>query len=101
MRSAFAQLGSPAAHILDILGNPMNFRADSPAIAFELGFARPPGPDAAAQPRERFPGANKTGQEVLQLRELHLQLPFPGPSTPREDVQDQLRTVDDLPVYRF
>ena len=35
-------------------------------------------------------------QQVLQLRELDLQLAFARPRAPREDVEDQLRAVDDL-----
>ena len=40
-------------------------------------------------------------QQVLQLRELDLQLAFARPRAPREDVEDQLRAIDDLAVERL
>ena len=63
-----------------------------------------PGParaDAAAEPRQRGARAGQTRQQVFQLRQLDLQLPFARPRPPREDVEDQLRAVDDLATDLF
>ena len=74
----------------------MNARADAPAVGFELGFAGASRADAAAQPRQRRAGADEPRQQVFQLRELHLQLAFARPRAAREDVEDELRAIDDL-----
>ena len=50
----------------------------------------PPSRDSAA------PAPASRGSRYLQLRQLDLQLAFAGPRAPREDVEDQLRAVDDL-----
>jgi hypothetical protein len=46
--------------------------------------------------RESAGPAPPARQQVLQLRELHLQLAFPRARAAREDVEDQLRAIDDL-----
>ena len=75
--------------------------ADPPAIGFELRFARAPRADAAAQPRQSAcADPDEPRHRVLQLRELDLQLAFARARAPREDVEDQLRAIDDLPVER-
>ena len=56
----------------------------------------PPGADAAAEARQRVAGADQPRQQVFQLRELHLQLALARPRAAREDVEDQLRAIDDL-----
>src|SRR5207253_4821123 len=71
-------------------------RADPAAIGFELRLARPARADAPAEPRERVAGADQPRQQVLQLRELDLQLAFARARPAREDVENQLRAVDDL-----
>ena len=40
----------------------------------------------------------KPGQQVVQLRKLHLELPFPAAGPPGENIEDDLGTVDDLQV---
>ena len=60
-----------------------------------------PGPlraDAAAQPRQRLARADQPRQQVFQLRELDLQLAFARAGAPREDVENQLRAIDDLAI---
>ena len=47
---------------------------DAPAVRFQLGFARASRADAAAQPRERGVRTDQARHQVLQLRELDLQL---------------------------
>ena len=75
--------------------------ADPPAIGLELRFAGAARADAAAQPRQRGGRADEPRQQVLQLRELDLQLAFARPRAPREDVEDELRAIDDLAVERL
>ncbi len=57
--------------------------------------------DAAAEPRQRVAGADQPRQQVFQLRELDLQLAFARPRAPREDVEDELRAIDDLAADRL
>ena len=91
-----AQLRAAVAHVLDVLGNHVNPRANPAAIGLELRPTGAPGPDAAAEARQRGAGAHKPGQEIFQLRELDLHLAFPRPRPPGEDVEDQLRAIDDF-----
>ena len=72
--------------------------ADAPAIGFEFRFAGPPRADAAAEPRQRVARSGQPRQHVLQLRQLDLQLPFARSRAPREDVENQLRAIDDAPA---
>ena len=55
----------------------------------------PPSRDSAA------PDADEPRQQVFQLRELDLQLAFARPRAAREDVEDELRAIDDLAADRF
>ena len=58
-----------------------------------------PGPRVPMPPPSRdsaVAGADQARQQVLQLRELDLQLAFARPRAPREDVEDELRAIDDL-----
>ncbi len=96
-----AQLRAPLPHLLDVFGDRVDARADAPAIGLELRFAGAPRADAAAEPRQRGARADQPRQQVLQLRELDLQLAFARPRAPREDVEDQLRAVDDLAADRL
>src|SRR6185436_15378794 len=57
--------------------------------------------DAAAEPGQRRAGADEPRQQVLELRELDLQLALARPRPPREDVENQLRAVDDLAADLF
>ena len=55
----------------------------------------PPSRDIAA------PWPVKPRQQIIQLRQLHLQLAFARAGAPGENIQDQLGAVDDLDVQRF
>ena len=44
------------------------------------------------------PRAGEPRQQILELRELDLPLPFPRSRAAGEDVEDQLRAVDHLPI---
>jgi hypothetical protein len=96
-----AKLPAPLPHLLDGLADRVNARANPAAVGFELRFARSPGADAAAQPRQRRAGPDEARQQIFQLGQLHLQLPFPRSRPPGEDIEDELRAVDDLAVDRF
>ena len=76
---------------------PVNF----PAIGFELGFARAPGADAAAQLRHFYSASAQAGQHVLQLRQLHLQLAFPRLGVFRKNIEDELGAVNHPGVDQF
>ena len=74
--------------------------ADAAAVGFELGFAGAAGADAAAQPRQRVARSDQPRHQVLELRELDLQLAFARPRAAREDVENELRAIDDLAIER-
>ena len=80
------------------VANGVNARSNPAPIGFELGLAGPSRADAAAEPRERGTGPDQPRQQVLELRELDLQLPLAGAGPAREDVEDQLRAIDDLAI---
>ena len=92
----FAQLRATPEDPFDVAADGVNARADAAAIRFELRLAGPSGPDAAAEPRERVARADEPRQQVFQLREFHLQLAFARPRAAREDVEDELRAIDDF-----
>ena len=75
--------------------------ADAAAIGFQLRFAGTARADAAAQARQRVRRSDQPRHQVLQLRELHLELAFARARAPREDVENELRAIDDLPVERL
>ena len=87
-------LGPHAAHIFDLLFHVADAPVNFPAIGFELRFARASGADAAAQLRHLDSAPAQPGQHVLQLRQFHLQLAFPGARMFRENVEDELGAVD-------
>ena len=91
-----AQLRAALPDVLDVVADGVDARPNPAAIGFELGFAGAARADAAAQPRQRRAGADQPRQQILQLRELDLQLAFARPRAPREDVENELRAVDDL-----
>ena len=68
---------------------------DDAAVGFQLGFARAPQADAAPDSRKVGPHAREPGQQVLQLRQLDLQLGLVAARPGREDVEDDFRPVHD------
>jgi hypothetical protein len=66
-----------------------------PPVGLELRLARAPRPDAAAEPLEVLPHPPHAREVVLELRQLDLQLPLGRTRVLGEDVEDQLRPVDD------
>ena len=64
--------------------------ADQAAVGLELRFARAPRADAAAEPLEVLPHAAQPGQDVVELRELDLELAL-ALARLGEDVEDEQR----------
>ena len=75
-------------------------RAREPPVGLELALARAPRPDAAAEALEVLPHPAHAREVVLELRELDLELALGAPRVLREDVEDQLRAVDDARFER-
>ena len=66
-----------------------------PSVGLELRLARAARADPAAEALEVLPHAAHARQVVLELRELDLELPLGRDGVLGEDVEDQLRAVDD------
>jgi hypothetical protein len=66
------------------------------AIRLELGLPRAASSDAAAKLRHSAPAPGEAGQLVFELCEFNLKLAFAGFGVTSEDVEDQLRSVDDV-----
>ena len=92
--------GASAAHSFEVAFDGVNALVNAAAVGFQFGFARAARADAGAQPRHGRAVSRQSRQQVVQLREFHLQLAFPGSRPAREDVQDQLRPVEHLHVQR-
>ena len=82
--------------MIDLALQRVDAGADAPAVRLELGLARAARADAAAEARERGARSGEPRQQVLELRQLDLPLSFPRTCTAREDVEDQLRAIEDL-----
>src|SRR5262249_44321511 len=76
--------------------------ANPPTVDLELLLAGSAPSDPAHQPRQaRVAAAHEPRKQVLELRQLHLDLPLPRLGAPREDVQDELGAIEDLEVGRL
>ena len=71
-----------------------------PAVGLELRLAGAARADAAAEALEVLPHAAHARQVVLELRELDLELALGAHGVLGEDVEDQLRPVDDARLER-
>ncbi len=74
---------------------------DPAAIGFQFCFAGTSSADPAAQTRQCRRGADETRHQILQLRELDLQLAFARARAPGKDVENQLRSIDDFRLESF
>ena len=70
-------------------------RAGEASVGLELTLTWASSPDAAPEALEVLPQAPHARQVVLELRQLDLELALRAACVLREDVEDQLRAVDD------
>lgn len=82
--------------LLDALFEVGDAIAYPPPVDLQLRFPRAPAADAACESAESLRAARQPGQSVLQLRELDLELAVGALGALRENVEDELRAVDDL-----
>src|SRR5205085_1320145 len=74
---------------------------DIPAVELELGLARTAGrAEATALALEVGPAAHQARGEMLQARQLDLQLALARVRALREDLEDQLGAAEHAPVER-
>jgi hypothetical protein len=69
------------------------------AVGFELLLAGTSGTDAAAQTRKLRTRPRQSRQQVIQLRQFHLQLALAAARMARKNVQDELGAIDHPPVH--
>ena len=68
---------------------------DESPIRFELRLARPTQPDASLLTLEVRPSSDQPRRQMLELRELHLELALERARTLRKDVQDENAPIED------
>src|ERR1019366_9680192 len=81
-------------YLADSLANP-------PTIGFELLLAGSPRPNATAESRKFFAASGQSRQQIIQLREFDLKLPFARSSVSRENIQNKLRAVNYTAIGAF
>ena len=94
-------LGTLPAHIFQLLLQALYLAADDAAISLKLGFSGAAGADTSTQSFQMLPLTGEPGQEILVLREFHLETSFPGPRPGRKDIEDECDPVDDLDTQSF
>ena len=72
---------------------PLDPLPDDPAVGLELGLARSPEADAAADTGKVGPHPGEARQQVLELRQLDLELGLVAAGPGGEDVEDDLGPV--------
>src|SRR5262249_40678336 len=77
---------------------PQQALAHPPTGDLELSFAGATRAGATPEPREMRPRARQARQEVVELRQLDLQLALEAAGAGGEDVEDQLAAVEHLDV---
>ncbi len=83
------------AHALQFVLDFLDALRDAAAVGFELRFARPTGADSAAQARHFFAVPGQSRQKITQLRQFDLHAALAGAGARRENIQNELRAVDD------
>ena len=68
--------------------------ANAPPVGFQFLFARTARADAAAEAGKFLAASGEARQQVIQLRELHLQLAFAGARVAGKNIENQLGAVN-------
>src|SRR5690606_13763839 len=89
-----------ALHALEPLLQHADALAEQPAVGLELRLTRAPQADAALLPLEVRPASDQPRGQVLELRELDLQLTFEAGRPLREAVEDQAVAVEHSRLQR-
>jgi hypothetical protein len=89
-----AARGALAAHGFDRLFDFADSIANAAAVGFEFLFARSACADTAAQSRQLFVASRQARQQIVELREFHLQLAFARTRVHGKNVEDELGAVD-------
>src|SRR5690606_11722049 len=74
--------------------------AEQAAVRLELRLARPSEADAALLPLEVGPAADEPGGQMLELRQLDLQLTFEACGALGKDVEDQPIAIEHARLER-
>ncbi len=90
-----------ASHVLELGLDLLDPFADQSPVRLELALAGAPRADPAAGAREVRPHAGQTRQVVLERGELDLEAALLRLRVPREDVDDQCRSVQHLAVEQL
>src|SRR3989475_5342335 len=91
--SSLPLIGAMLGDVLEPLLERGDLAADRAAVGFELGFARSPEADTAADTRQVGPHPRQARQQILELRPPDLQLRFVAARARREDVDNDLGAV--------
>ena len=81
-------------HLVEAVVERLDAAADQAAVGLELRFTRTAQTDAALLALEVGPAAHQARRQVLELRELDLQLAFEAARALREDVEDQAAAIE-------
>ena len=93
-------LAALVAHLAEAALEQRDAAPRDAAVGLELRLAGASRADAAAEPLEVLPHPPHPRQVVLELRQLDLELALGAPRVLGEDVEDQLRAVDDARLER-
>ncbi len=85
-------------HFVQFPRQPRDLFRHAAAVDFQLRFTRTPHADAAALPRQVRPHAGQPRQQILQLRQLDLQLAVLRLRALRKNIENQLRPIQNLPL---
>jgi hypothetical protein len=91
---------APALELLELAAKDADPSPREPTVRLELRLAGSACPDSAPEPLEMLPEAAHAREVVLELGELDLQLPLGRDGMLGEDVEDELRPVDDPQVQQ-
>src|SRR6185437_9035780 len=94
--AALPLLMADAADSVELGLDQVDAKVDLAAIRFKLCLARSAGSDAAAKLRHGTTATSQAGQLVFELCEFYLKLAFAGLRMAGKDVEDELRTIDDV-----